>query len=176
MSGNLHVWLDHFSLETQITPVEVKKNFDNMIDHFKWRHPTSFDGADDSFRQLWCWQSRVDDVESTPAMRLATMMTMNKRCLLLRCLWWWRWQWWESDDVCAGCTAAAEGSTLKVVVLQREKETTHMLRQLSPPCILSSSFSNKLTIWRRLIFQHFTLDTEYFNMGPWLIFLKPLLI
>ena len=54
MSGNLHVWLDHFSLETQITlGSEVKKNFNNMIDHFKWRHPTIFDGADDSFRQFY---------------------------------------------------------------------------------------------------------------------------
>ena len=74
MSGNLLVWLDHFSLETQITPVEVKKNFNNMVDHFKWRHPTSFDGADDENRQLWGWQSGGDDVESTPAMRLATMI------------------------------------------------------------------------------------------------------
>ena len=45
-----------------------------MIDHFKWRHPTSFDGADDENRQLWGWQSGGDDVESTPAMRLATMI------------------------------------------------------------------------------------------------------
>ena len=47
-----------------------------------------------------------DNVELTPAMKLATMMTMNKCFLLLCCLWWWSWQWWESDDVCAGCTAA----------------------------------------------------------------------
>ena len=156
MSGNLLVWLDHFSLETQITPVEVKKNFNNMVDHFKWRHPTSFDGADDENRQLWCWQNGGDDIESTPALRFSHNDD-NEQTLFIIALFmvmmltmmriWWR--------LCR-LHSSRGSSTLKVVVLQREKGTTHMLRQLSPPCILSSSFSKKLTIWRRLTFQHFT--------------------
>ena len=106
MSGNLLVWLDHFSLETQITPVKWRKisttwsiilNGDTQPSLIGLMMKTVNYGVD---------KAGVMMLTRRQPWGLATIMTMNKRFLLLRCLRWWCWQWWESDDVCAGCTAA----------------------------------------------------------------------